>query len=130
MISVQEAVEMLKINDTAVHNVPKYKNFYIPATKGKYNARFDIDGFMAQQDKESELIARVEQFVEYLFHVEFITYSKIGKITNNSAQYIALSNYTYKRAVNIGVSLLNHDANLVERFDKYYGWKHKRKGLK
>ena len=123
MIPVKEACEKLGISDTAICISKKYAPFYKSASKGKHNAMFDIKGYRERQILISELVEKSKLLVEYLRHIENMTYKEITRLTKVAWQTIYSLDYGEGVAYRIVSAIAYLRPFHLKRFDEYYGFK-------
>lgn len=123
MIPVAIATDILKISSSSIATSKKYKPFYVKASKGNKNAKFDLEGYLKNERMMSELTEKTKLLTEYLHHIENISYGKMGKITKVSANPLKCASYGFNKALLISKAVRIKLPNEWKRFHEYYGWK-------
>ena len=120
-VTLKEASVVLGIVESALVISAKYKPFYVKSDKGKYNSKFNLDGYLTRTENELLLTERTKLFTEYLYHIEGITYTTMGKQVGKSSAIIHNCGYGFE----VALALCRAYKESYEwiRFHKYYGWK-------
>lgn len=122
-IRLKTAAEILGVDSSTLVTSNKHKPFHIKSKEGKNESYFDLNGFLRREALEEELKAKSSLFVEYMRHIENITYTQIAKVAKTSIQAIASHNYSLKKAIEMVSWYRDNKPEYIDRFDKYYGWK-------
>ena len=121
-IPLNRAAEMLGKTVPTLMNTPRYMRFHIRSSEGSKDAKFDLESYLKEQDHRVETIEKLKLFVEYLRHIEGVSYAEMSRITGVSVHMLNRLEIGYDHSIAI-ITKMNRD--LIDRFDKYYGWKTK-----
>ena len=124
-VTLNEAAEILELNPMSLMGT--HKNKYSPY-KYKQDGNvtmFDIKSFLKNADMEESLTEKTKLLVEYLYHVEGISYTQIAKWVGVTISTIQLINFGYDKAYKICRWFCDNRPFHVKRFDEFYGWEHK-----
>ncbi len=122
-IPISIACEKLGVESCTMINSAKYNQFYKRSDNGTKNASFDMDGYLKYDDIKNTLTEKVKLMVEYLHHIEGISYTKLSVLTGVHVQAIALHTFAYKKALRIALYVREFMPFQFKRFDEYYTWK-------
>jgi len=118
LIPFREAQRILGIGSGTLFQGSKKYEKYMYKGEG-----FDILGYQ----KEQELLDRVKQmtalFVEYLHHIEGLSYYQMGKVTGVNAVAVGDHSFGVRGALKILSTYARVNPEVVERFDSYYNFK-------
>lgn len=121
LIPLKEAAEAMGVNINVLHgrSAPAQIRKYIH-NKGTNNQLFDINGYKREKDEELEIIEKTTLFIEYLFHIEEIDYSKMHKITKVKKNYITTLNFSFRTSLRFLKRICEHDDTLIQKFCDFY----------
>lgn len=124
LITIQQAADELGISVVSLHgtNGNQYQDFR-HKTENSRVIMFDIDGYLELQNKKESLTEKAKLFVEYLFHIEGMSYVEMAKIANlKNHQQISTCIFGFKYARKFVRAFSIHRPFHIMRFDQYYNW--------
>jgi len=121
-IPVMTACERLGISNAAICISAKYKPFYKKSDPDKRNAMFNLDEYIKKEDLKKELIEKTKLFTEYLYYIEGLSYTQIGRIAGVGFQTLHSCNFGYKAALKICVRFREFYKFHWSRFHLYYNY--------
>ena len=122
-IPLKRASEILGVEDSAIVTSNRYKPFYKKSDKGTRNASFDLQGYLKYEETKETLTEKVKLMVEYLHHIEEVSYMSLSRMTGIHIQAIALLTFGYKNALKLAIYVREFMPFHFKRFDEYYGWR-------
>lgn len=120
LIRLEEAVKTLGVSQGTLHG-KKYDDFRLPSENGK--AYFDIGAYTAYADLQEELVEKVKLFIEYLYHIEGMSYQKMARLSGVNVNSLHSHIFSYQRALRIAVGIREFYPLHLKRFDEYYSWR-------
>ena len=109
---MEDAKRKLGLNPgTYMPNVQKYAKFIRP------DNTFDMGAYEEHEAMEDFFIKQTQLFVEYLKHIENISYSQIARATNSHSSVIT----EHKFGINLARKICKEFKPYIKKFDAYYG---------
>ena len=99
---------------------------YVVGDKRKHKL-FDIGKYKHDKIIEEELVEKSKLLIEYLYHIERVSYHAISKISNVGVTNIHSLRYGFTVAQKIVNAFAIYRPFHLKRFDEYYGWEHTRR---
>jgi len=122
-IPIKEATRLLGLEDaTSLINGKKYKPYYY-RREGNSGAMFDYAAYSKEQDRQTELQEKTKLLIEYLFHIENMSYSKMAKITGLNVQTLSALTFGYSLSVRFLFMIREYYPFHLRRFDEYYDFR-------
>ena len=124
-IPIREAAEVLDLSEASLYGAnPKYRKYFRPAQPDtRYDSMFDVDGYRREQDLKEELLEKTKLLVEYLYHIEDMSYAYLARKIGVTVQSINSMGYGYNAALKICRFIKDYRKFHWKRFHEYYGWR-------
>ena len=122
MITPKEASIQLGVHHTTLLSSNKYNKFYIKPSEGRRDARFDLDAYLHWQEVENSLTAQVGLLVEYIHHVENVSYEAIAQLSKVHVVHLHAHNFGFKMALKIARAIREFRFFWMKRYLEYYSY--------
>ena len=122
MYTIEEAAEILGLKPCTL--VQKYMaKYHQKASTGRRNAKFNVDQYLKDKELEDELVSKTGLFVEYLRHIEDITYTEMSNKTGICLNSINQLRFGMDSAMKFCQYYREKETNLWDNFHTYYNWR-------
>jgi len=121
MIPVREAAKLLGF-DTSTLFQPYMSKYLVKSSRGKRDAKFNVTQYRKDKELESQMIAKTTLFIEYLRHIEEVTYQQVAKNISTSANNISDHRISMKLAVKLARYYRDNEEDKWIRFHEFYNW--------
>lgn len=117
MVSPVEASRIIGIKPCNFSN--KNSRMY----RYRIKKQIDVDKILQDNEREENFIRTVELLIEYLKHIEDLSYSEMSNSTNICISSIRKLNMDKAKSIVFSVIMIHSKPLMVMRFHKYYNIK-------
>jgi len=121
-VTIEEAAELIGVTKGAIFNSAKYQPFRRSANGVRGAASFDIVGYRGMEQKKDAMAKRTMLLVEYLRHIESMSYAEISAMSSVSESPLREHRVGYGSAIKICDGIKTNNPDAWCRFHDYYGF--------
>lgn len=121
-VTIEEAASLIGVTKAAIFNSAKYQQFRVSAKGGGRGASFDIAGYRSLEQKKDAMTKRTTLLIEYLRHIESMTYRKISEMTDIKDTQLRELSIGFRGAKKICDGIKKYNPGAWCRFHDYYGF--------
>jgi hypothetical protein len=119
-VTVDTAIKKLELKGTgSIYNSQKYRKFLIKGQRHSEN-RFDLQGYIKREDNLSYIQSYLGLFIEYVYHIENVSYTNIAKEAGSHIQIIQAHQYSAFVAIDLFNTLLKNKEHWIDAWLDYY----------
>ena len=117
------AAESLGLNVTTLYG-ERLAKYRVYEKEGNRKYLFDIGLYSKDTAYQKDYQAKVNLLVEYLYHIEDVSYSRLAKSINTGVACVHRFNLGYNQSKRLVNAMKKDHPMWLERFKEYYDWKY------